>query len=89
MKEVVEILEKMDLMSVYHQLTGEENGEETQPTHYWRDRTKDGPTYHIDYMFVPLTWIANIREFEVGSFEDWCGSKLSDHVPLIMDLDIA
>lgn len=85
----VAILEKMGLVSVYHELTGELNGAETQPTHYWRDRAKDGPTYHIDFVFVPTTWIPQVSNFTVGTFEDWCGSKLSDHVPLILDLDVA
>ena len=47
----------MGLVSVYHELKGERHGEETIPTHYWRvfaprHRRKDGPTYHIDYVFA-------------------------------------
>ena len=22
------------------------------------------------------------------TFEDWCGNKLSDHVPLVLDIDL-
>jgi exodeoxyribonuclease-3 len=54
------------------------------PTLYWRDRTKDGPTYHIDYVFLPSSRIERAR-VEIGSFEAWCG--LSDHVPVVVDLD--
>lgn len=82
----VAILEKLGLVSAYHTCTGEKNGEETEPTHYWRDRKKDGPTYHIDYIFMPRAWVGSIREFQVGTFEDWCGSRLSDHVPLLLDV---
>ncbi len=63
-------------------------GEELEPTHYWRDRTKHGPTYHIDYIFMPQGWVAAISEMSVGSFEDWSGKGLSDHVPLVIDIDV-
>ena len=59
---------------------------ETEPTLYWRDRLKDGPTYHIDYVFLPRDWAAGVREMTLGSFEDWCGARLSDHVPLVVDV---
>lgn len=82
----VRILREMGLVSAYHELTGEAHGEETVPTHYWRDRRKDGPTYHIDYVFVAKRCIEHVQHFEVGSFEDWCGNGLSDHVPIVIEL---
>ena len=85
----VSILEGLDIVSVYHSLTGERDGEETVPTLYWRDRTEDGPTYHIDFAFVPREWLPHITHFEIGSFADWCGNGLSDHVPLILDVDFS
>ena len=84
----VGVLADLGLASVYHRVTGEAFGEESTPTIYWRDRTKDGPTYHIDYVFAPDLWLGKVRNMEVGRFEDWCGSKLSDHVPLTVDLDL-
>ena len=84
----VRILEEMDRVSAYHAWTGERQGEESIPTHYWRDRRKDGPTYHIDYIFAPRHWLPHVTEFIVGTFEDWCGNGLSDHVPLVMDVQI-
>lgn len=85
---VVEILESRGLVSAYHDTRGEGQGRETEPTLYWRDRKKDGPTYHIDYVFLPSHWVPRIRELTVGSYEDWCGSGLSDHVPIVVDIDI-
>ena len=85
---VVDVLNNYGLASVYHHVTGEPFGEESAPTIYWRDRTKDGPTYHLDYVFVPHTWLAQITDMQVGSFEDWCGSKLSDHVPVVVDINL-
>lgn len=84
---MVAILGKMGLLSAYHEINGEAHGRETVPTHYWRDRRKDGPTYHLDYIFLPEPWFEAIRHFNVGSFEDWCGSGHSDHVPLVVDVD--
>jgi len=42
------------------------HGRETVPTHYWRDRREDGPTYHIDFVFMPCDWLAYVTHFEVG-----------------------
>jgi exodeoxyribonuclease-3 len=81
-------LEAYGLVSAYHTHRGERQGEETTPTLYWRDRKKDGPTYHIDYIFIPRDWIACVRGLSVGSFEEWCGSGLSDHVPVLVDVGL-
>jgi exodeoxyribonuclease-3 len=85
---VVAALERLGLTSAYHAMRGEPQGGETVPTLYWRDRKKDGPTYHIDYVFLPAPWLGRVREMTVGTFEDWCGSGLSDHVPLVVDIDV-
>ena len=76
------------LVSAYHAIRGEAHGAESEPTLYWRDRTKDGPTYHIDYIFVPSLWIGKVRELSIGTFETWCGSGFSDHVPVVVDVDV-
>ena len=84
----VAILKGYGLVSAYHEIRREQQGKESTPTHYWRDRKKDGPTYHIDYIFLSRKWAAKTREMTVGTFDDWCGSGLSDHVPLIVDVAI-
>lgn len=87
-EHTVALLDRYGLASAYHHARGEAQGAETQPTHYWRDRRKDGPTYHIDYVFVPTAWTDKVDEMTVGNFEDWCGSGLSDHVPLTVDVAV-
>lgn len=82
----VDLLDRMGLASIYHEMTGEEHGKETTPTHYWRDRRKDGPTYHLDYIFIPKNLLEHVTHFDVGSFEDWCGVGMSDHVALVIDI---
>jgi exodeoxyribonuclease-3 len=84
----VRILNDLDIVSAYHAVTGEEHGKETMPTLYWRDRREDGPTYHIDFGFIPRLWVPRISRFEIGTFADWCGNGLSDHVPIILDIDL-
>jgi hypothetical protein len=37
---------------------------------------------------VPREWVGRITQFEIGSFAQWCGNGLSDHVPLIVDIDL-
>ncbi len=84
--DAVAELGELGLVSAYHETRGEPQGAERTPTHFWRDRKKDGPTYHLDYIFVPREWMERVRELSVGRFAKWCGSGLSDHVPLAVDV---
>jgi exodeoxyribonuclease-3 len=81
----LQALQERHLVSAYHATRGIPPGSEPDATIYWRDRTLDGPKYHIDYCFVQATWIAGLR-VEVGSHADWVARKLSDHVPLVVDV---
>jgi exodeoxyribonuclease-3 len=82
----VEELGALGLTSAYdHTRNVAQGGElESEPTIYWRDRTLEGPRYHIDYCFVPHRWL-NGASVVVGAFEDWI--SVSDHVPLVVDLN--
>ncbi len=80
--------ESFGLVSAYHAIRGEAQGAESEPTLYWRDRTKDGPTYHIDYVFLPRSWITRVSHLSIGRFEDWCARGLSDHVPVVVDVEL-
>jgi Endonuclease/Exonuclease/phosphatase family len=79
---VVSALVKHGLASAYHHFFRESQGEETQPTHYFYHH--QNRPYHIDYVFLPERWAAQIQSVEVGSHASW--SKLSDHVPLSVDV---
>jgi endonuclease/exonuclease/phosphatase family metal-dependent hydrolase len=35
----------------------------------------------MDFIFVPSTW--TVDSVEVGSFHDYVGKRLSDHVPVV------
>ncbi len=81
-------LERLGMASAYHVGRGELHGKESLGTLYGRDRKPDGRKYHVDYCFLPLDWCSRLREIDVGSFDAWVGRKLSDHVPLVVDIDL-
>lgn len=80
MARISQELMKRQLVSLYHDRTGALFGAEPQGT-YWHYRDRMKP-YHIDYIFVPAAWLRNLVSFELGTFDDWCGARLSDHAPL-------
>lgn len=85
---VVSLLEQMGLTSIYHAHRNVQQGREQEPTIYWRDRKADGPSYHIDYVFIPKAWLPRVMSVTLGQFDEWVATGLSDHVPLIVDVDI-
>jgi exonuclease III len=84
---VPELAEKMaaaGLVSAYHAWTGEEFGHETRHTYFHHRRDDQG--FHIDYCFLPERWAPFISRVQVGEHPQW--GALSDHMPLIVDLDL-
>jgi len=81
---VVKLLEGHGIISAYHEYFSERQGEETRPTHYFWHRKSRG--YHIDYVFLPSRWAQRIKIVEVGEYRRW--TKLSDHVPLVVEVDL-
>ena len=73
------------LVSAYHAFFGLEQGAERHPTHYWRDRSRTGPTFDIDYVFVPKVATGLLQRVAVGSCAKWIAKGLSDHAPVIVD----
>ena len=56
-----------------------------EPTYYhWRRR--DLP-WHIDHVFVRRDWTDGIAT-SVGSYDDWVATGHSDHVPVVVDLQV-
>ena len=78
-------LATLGLQSAYHFSRGVDQGAEAEPTLYWRDRTFDGPRYHIDYCFAPADWMESISSVTLGKFDEWVATGLSDHVPMTVD----
>jgi exodeoxyribonuclease III len=76
---------ELGLVSAYHAFFGLEQGAERHPTLYWRDRSRSGPTFHIDYVFVPKVATGLLQRVAVGSYAKWIAKGLSDHAPVIVD----
>lgn len=73
------------LVSAYHTQLNSSQGKEGHPTLFWM-RHRDAP-YHIDYIWFPKAWVGGLKGVEIGDYENWVGARLSDHVPLAMELD--
>ena len=80
-------LRRRGLVSAYHQARGVPFGSEPEPTLYWRTQKLGGRTYHIDFCFIPEAW-AKAARIEVGGYDQWIGSGLSDHAPIVIDIDV-
>jgi endonuclease/exonuclease/phosphatase family metal-dependent hydrolase len=77
------LLDGLGLASAYHSFFKEDFGNETMHTHYHQHRQDKG--CHLDYVFLPEDWVPYIDHVSVGTYDDWKG--ISDHVPVIVDLD--
>ncbi|NPV54927.1 MAG: endonuclease/exonuclease/phosphatase family protein [Firmicutes bacterium] len=81
--DVVAILRKNGIESLYHHFHGIEHGAEAEPTLYLQ-RNKGKP-YHVDYVFASRAFIDSVRNVSVGRWDEWIGE--SDHMPIICDFD--
>ncbi len=79
--KLVNQLQKLGLTSAYHSHFSEAHGEESRKTFF---RGKPAGQFHIDYVFLPDEW-ARRATVEIPQPEPWL--KLSDHVPVIVDID--
>ncbi len=80
--DVVQSMEDLGLVSLYHQTTNLAQGNETKPTLYlYRNLSRP---YHIDYAFVPHQLITDNSKLEVGNHGDWLDH--SDHMPIIFEI---
>lgn len=82
--DVLNLLEKKGIKSIYHYFKNEKQGEETIPTFFHRKNIKTA--YHIDYIFSSAETLEKLKYFEIGNSNDWL--KVSDHFPLVSDFDI-
>ncbi len=81
--DVVNELEKIGIISLYHMIKGEQQGNETIPTLYFQ-RKLERP-FHIDYVFSSAEYIEKLLDLEVGVAEHWL--DISDHMPIIAEFN--
>ena len=76
------LLQPLGLFSAYHHFFSEAPGSETRPTYFHKGDETAG--FHVDYCFLPAEWRSRIKGVRVGEFSP----SISDHMPLIVDLDL-
>jgi hypothetical protein len=79
---LVRKLDALGLSSSYHAHYQERHGAETRPTFF--EYRHEARPYHIDYCFLPASWVRRIASVTVGVPAEW--AKSSDHMPLIVDI---
>lgn len=82
---LVALLGRLGLVSADHAFYGEAHGHETKPTCYFH--WKEQRPHHIDYCFIPEVWAKDLRQVEIGEFEEW--KKHSDHRPRIVEVNLS
>ncbi len=81
---VVRDLAAAQLVSLYHETSGDAHGHEEQQTYFYHRSAQKG--YHLDYCFVPQPWLGNLQTMTVGAYDPWCSH--SDHTPLIAEFTL-
>jgi hypothetical protein len=81
-RSVLNALEKLDLVSSYHRLHGEEHGQESAHTLNWRH--DPATRYHVDYVFAPKAILSAAARLQI--IAPGTGDPLSDHFALVLDL---
>lgn len=79
---LVRLLDDIGLVSAYHAHFNAAQGAEKHPTYYfhWNEQKP----FHIDYCFIPKSWVKLLHRVEVAEFEAW--KAHSDHRPLLVEL---
>jgi hypothetical protein len=70
------------LVSAYHSDSLSPTPRLEVPTHFWQWKQEAG--FHIDYCFIPESWVGAVREVRV--VDEPAGSRKSDHRPLLVDI---
>lgn len=73
-------LAELGLLSAYHAATGESFAQERHSTLWFLKRPNQG--YHIDYCFLPRSWLSTPVSVWVGQARQWLTH--SDHAPLVV-----
>jgi endonuclease/exonuclease/phosphatase family metal-dependent hydrolase len=83
-RRIVDALADLGLVSAYHAFHRVEHGCERHAT--YRHQFKSVLSWHIDFCFVPATWVDCVVGVKVIAGARW--AKRSDHFPLMVDLQL-
>ncbi len=82
-RPLVHRLRRLGLRSAYHEYTLEGFNKESKPTHYFQHNLER--PYHIDYCFIHHS--LQLKSVDVLTMNPW--PELSDHLPIVVDIDDA
>lgn len=82
--DIITKLRKFNITSCYHKFNNCEDGNEPDPTLLWQ--YKINQKFHIDYCFASSDF--NLKNVAIGSLDEWEKIKISDHCPLIVNLEV-
>jgi endonuclease/exonuclease/phosphatase family metal-dependent hydrolase len=80
-RRIVAALADLGLVSAYHAFHRVEHGRERHAT--YRHQFKSVLSWHIDFCFVPVSWVDCVMRVKVIAGARW--AKRSDHFPLLVD----
>jgi len=80
---IIDKLKEYSIESAYHKSNNCKNGDENDPTLLWQMNIDK--KYHIDYCFISKDF--KINNINIGSLDEWNENKLSDHCPLIIEIE--
>ena len=81
-RRIVAALGDLGLVSAYHAFHKVDHGRERHAT--YRHQFKSVLSWHIDFCFVPASWVDCMVGVKVIAGARW--AKRSDHFPLMVDL---
>lgn len=84
LNEVIKLLERHTIKSIFHESNKQKFGKETSPTFYLY--RKENRSYHTDYIFASSELLECVNSFSMGSYSKW--RKWSDHMPLFVEFDL-
>jgi hypothetical protein len=81
--DVIAAFDELRMKSAWHASSGDAHGAEDSPTLHWKWQAES--RYHVDFGFVPKN---SVFTTGIGKFEDYVSNRLSDHVPLTIDVEL-
>ncbi len=86
-RATVDMLSERGMGSAYHLHVDCEHGQEAAHTLRWIGRGSVPYLYHCDYIFVSSDLQLGLST-SVGSEHDFMGRGLSDHLPVVVDVEV-
>ena len=81
--DIIKKLREYGIESAYHKFNNCIDGNEYEPTLLWQMNKNN--KFHIDYCFISNDY--TIKGIRIGSIVEWEENRLSDHCPLIIDVE--